>query len=696
MQYPNTRFSGFLSLVKGLANSAASPSLLICLIALVFSQSILFCEVSQAQPALQPFVDEAVSRGVNQFVNSPGSAGSGIALVDIDQDGDPDLISANGTSSISIYENDGLGFFTDRSPDPTSLDLQSASCLALGDIDGDRDLDLFIGCYFAPDRILLNQGNFQFTSADWTPPNPELDLTRTNGASFCDLNGDNWLDLVVACGSGTPIQNANRMFFNDGTGFFIPVDVPTLQLSEPTFQIMPYDYDLDGDLDLYVSNDRGLQFGFFNRFLVNDNGSFGPSLNQYASVSVDSMGVCTADINLDEMPDIYVTSTADPHPLLVNTGYFQYEDQSKDFGVHRGNVSWGCLFFDHGLDGDLDLLVADTNAPDRLYENGSAPIWTDIAPQMGVANNGFSTCWAKGDIDGDGDIDLVNTAMYESLKIFVQQGVPTKNYFKLTPLFRPPNYHGIGSRIRVYTENDTLIFTDQKTTGRNYKSESEWVFHHGVPDGQSVQKVEVIFPDGHLRRFFEVPMNRSWSLPHPFLLGDPDGDRVSTSADFAQMCTMRTTTLNVFQSGFEFFDFNGDFEIDEADAVAFIDKTQWENLDCNGNGISDLLDIFSGFSLDLDGNRIPDECSSAFIRGDLNQDLIVDVADGTLLLSFLFQNSPVPCYSSADTTTDGMIDIADFSYLSTFLFSAGSPPPAPFPSCGITNSSLSCVDPSCP
>ena len=651
---------------------------------------------SQAQISQLPFVDEAIIRGIDLWTSSGGSTGAGLALVDIDLDGDPDLISTSGESNLKIFENDGTGFFTDRTPDTTSFGLENLSCVAVGDIDGDLDLDLYLGCYLAHDRILLNMGDFEFESHNWIAANPDLDSTRTNSASFCDLNGDDWLDLVIACGSSAPIESSNRLFLNDGTGFFIPLDVPVLQLPEPTFQIMPHDFDLDGDLDLYISNDRGLALGYFNRFLLNENGSFAIPMGGIQSVSVDSMGICVGDINLDSFPDIYVTSTADPHPLLVNTGNFQFEDLSREYGVNLGAVSWGCLFFDHGLDGDLDLLVADSNAPDRLFENGTAMAWENIAPQMGVSNPGFSSCWIKGDIDGDGDIDLVNQSLWDNLRVFVQQGTPTEKYFRLRPLYKPPNYHGIGCRILVYAENMELIFSDQKTTGRNYKSESEWVFHHGVPAGRNIESVEVYYPDGSLRRFFNVPSNTTWNLPHTFLLGDPDADRILTTEDFSLMCSMRTVAQNPIISGYEFFDFDANFIINEADMIEFIKKAEWDESDCNGNGNCDFLDIFSGLSADLDGNGVPDECAPSFVRGDVNLDFIADVGDSSLLLSFLFQNTSLPCHSAADLTGDDLIDIADFSYLSNFLFAGGPPPPYPYPSCGNPLTSLSCEDRFCP
>lgn len=657
---------------------------------------IQLCSTSMAQTPADRYSNEAATRGIDIYSGSVGGFGAGIALLDLDLDGDPDFVSVGAGNNLQILENDGNGFFIDRSPNPASSGVTAAICIAAGDVDGDRDIDLFIGRQLQHDLILLNQGDFQFTSYEWTTPDPILNTTRTTGASFSDLNGDDWLDLVVSCGSSSATQSWNHLFFNDGTGFFNEITVPGFNLPEPTFQIMPHDYDLDGDLDLYISNDRGMMNMFSNRILVNSAGTFGPVFFNTASVSVDSMGICAGDINLDGLPDIYVTNTTDPHPLLINNGSFQFEDICRDYGVHYGGVSWGCLFFDHGLDGDLDLLVADSILPDRLFENGPSTIWNDIAPQVEIDVPNFSACWIKGDLDGDGDIDLINQTQYENLKVFIQSGTPTNNYFKFRPLFKSPNYHAIGSKILVYDDNQDLIFSDQKTNGRNFKSESEWIFHHGVPAGRSVSTVEVIYPDGELRRFLNVPMNRTWNLPHRFLLGDRNGDRIIEIDDFNTICTMRTTTSNPIQSGFEFFDFDGNFIIDTEDLLALIEKSEWETNDCNWNGVNDLLDIFLNNSIDVNLDGVPDECADAFIRGDLNLDMVTDVGDSTLLLLFLFQGTPIQCFAAADLTNDSVVDIADFTFLASYLFSNSAPPPPPYPSCDNFVSNLSCEEHPCP
>jgi len=106
--------------------------------------------------------------------------------------------------------------------------------------------------------------------------------------------------------------------------------------------------------------------------------------------------------------------------------------------------------------------------------------------------------------------------------------------------------------------------------------------------------------------------------------------------------------------------------------------------DCNGNGIPDPCDIASGTDGDLDGDTIPDSCQVNFIRGDGNGDGIVNIADGVFLLVNLFAGGMNPnCNDAADANDDGSIDVSDVISILGFQFNGTSPPPAPFPACGV-------------
>ena len=120
--------------------------------------------------------------------------------------------------------------------------------------------------------------------------------------------------------------------------------------------------------------------------------------------------------------------------------------------------------------------------------------------------------------------------------------------------------------------------------------------------------------------------------------------------------------------------------------------------DCNLNGVPDVCDIATGTSMDMNGNEIPDECESLYIRGDANGDLAVDLGDPVYVLGFLFNNEDPPgCLDSGDSNDDLAIDLADAVYLLGFLFNGGAPPPPPFGVCGVSpNDSLGCAEAPCP
>ncbi len=137
-------------------------------------------------------------------------------------------------------------------------------------------------------------------------------------------------------------------------------------------------------------------------------------------------------------------------------------------------------------------------------------------------------------------------------------------------------------------------------------------------------------------------------------------------------------------------DCNGNLIPDECDLVSGVSE------DCNMNGFSDTCDILMGLSDDADADGIPDECGVRFVRGDLNGDLLIDIADIVLILEFVSTSgTKPPCQLAADINGDGALDIADGVYAVAFL-TGGAPPPPPFPECGFEPdppSGLECLTP---
>ena len=149
---------------------------------------------AQPLPVTLPFVDEAELRGVNfPLINGSPGFGAGMAAVDLDGDGDADLVITGVDDQVEFLENDGSGYFTSRTEEINLPVFSLARGVAAGDPDGDGDLDLLILCWNDRDRFLRNDGDFQFTDVS-----EEIGLvlsSNSTGAAFGDLNGDDWLDL---------------------------------------------------------------------------------------------------------------------------------------------------------------------------------------------------------------------------------------------------------------------------------------------------------------------------------------------------------------------------------------------------------------------------------------------------------------------------------------------------------------------
>ena len=228
--------------------------------------------------AVGQFAEEAIERGIEyEMVGFPppfGYSGFGCGFADLDQDGDQDLVilgSIDGT--VGVFENDGEGYFTDRTPDTGIGHVPEPSAVAFADYDADGDLDLYVTQIDAPNRLLRNDGAFAFT--DVTASAGVADAGVGQAATWGDLNGDGLPDLHVSNYTGGVNNNdgLDALYLNLGDGTFTDIaEAQGLAYDGYGFQTVWFDYDLDNDLDLYLSNDRGHLTGRKNQLWRNDAG----------------------------------------------------------------------------------------------------------------------------------------------------------------------------------------------------------------------------------------------------------------------------------------------------------------------------------------------------------------------------------------------------------------------------------------
>jgi len=388
------------------------------LIRLGFGTVVLACVVVPARA--QQFQDQSATRFPQP---DPAEYTNQLTIGDLDNDGDLDIVWANGEGFSSagvarlgrIYINNGSGVFTDQSVArgaPTGY----FRGVELGDIDNDGDLDIIFAQDFNRQPILMvNNGAGVFTNQSAARlPAALLSCTR---AQFGDIDNDGDLDLYLTNGGATNRfgSGQNKIYVNNGAGVFTDETAarhPVAVLAEPQDAIFG---DIDGDYDLDV---RAASTGSGQSRLYRNNGA-----GVFATVAgVPSDNNCYSydfgDIDNDGDLDLFGANAsptnANADLLLRNNGSGVYSDiTATNYTPNPAVDDNDSKFLDYDNDGDLDLIVAHLGATaERIYNNNGAGAFTEVTGLITPISD--STLDIKvGDLTGDGRLDIV-TAQGES------------------------------------------------------------------------------------------------------------------------------------------------------------------------------------------------------------------------------------------------------------------------------------------
>ena len=307
-----------------------------------------------------------------------------VALGDVDGDGDLDAIFANSnTAPEQVWKNDGTGAFTQFA----TFGNGDTYDVALGDLDGDGDLDAFAGNRLSDDTIWLNDGTGIFTlhdsvSSDWT-----------QDVALGDLDRDGDLDAILATNPG-----AFTVWLNDGTGDFSAHPTTPLIGTSGADAVTLGDIDGDGDLDALAAQGGGPE-----RVWLNDGaGAFSPhatpSFGDYSSLDI-ALGDLDGDADLDV---VVANSSSQPEAVWLNNG-------SGVFALHGSfgiGDSRAVLLGDLDGDGDLDAVVGNADGNETIWLNDGTGTFAAHAAVPGIAG-GDGWGLALGDLDGDGDLDAI-------------------------------------------------------------------------------------------------------------------------------------------------------------------------------------------------------------------------------------------------------------------------------------------------
>ena len=512
-------------------------------------------------------------------------------IVDIDGDGDKDIVWANGQGYSSlgvllkprIYLNNGTGTFTDVTDTQAPGITGCFRGVEAGDVDRDGDWDLILAQdYNRRPLLLINDGIGRFTDQTVTRlPNVTMGSSR---AQFGDIDNDGDLDIAI-CNSGTnrfSTTGRPRIFNNNGSGVF--TDAPTAQFPSTALaeqmDCLLFDADNDLDLDLHVGT-RASAANSSQLWLNNGTGTFAkvtPFVTDATAYSYDA-----GDIDGDGDLDLIGVNAGSSNTelLLRNNGtgssWTAVSSQITPNPTVDDNDS---RFVDYDNDGDLDLIIAALGAADRMYQNSGAGLFaqvTGILPTLADSSLDIKA----GDLTGDGKPDLI-TAQGESgafqNRIYINSG-PADTIapnIKLTEQVIPLNagpftvrtevFDGITSDRGYDDAGVKLVYTVNGgkpiTVNMLWSGNSLW--RGTIPAQAACATVQYFVRALDVSQNLRVGPTKSFVVPGSCaIVGDLNADGVVDGADLAIL-------LNAWGSTSSPADLNADGVVDAADLAILL------------------------------------------------------------------------------------------------------------------------------
>jgi enediyne biosynthesis protein E4 len=560
----------------------SAPAVLVLLFDVLLTRQIV---ALPAQPAPDApsiiFRDVTTQAGIHFTHNNgafgkkflPETMGPGVAVIDYDNDGWPDIFLVNGMdwpghvqkhSTPKLYHNNHDGTFTDVTH-KAGLDIEMFGMgVAVGDYDNDGYDDLFVTTY-GQNHLFHNNGNGTFT-----------DVTRKAGllgpkefstsAAWVDYDKDGNLDLVVAnyvqwtpesdlyctldgksksyCTPESYKGTSVRLWHNRGNGTFEDVTQKAGlgDASSKTLGVAILDYDNDGWPDLLFSNDTQPNKLYRN----NGNGTFsekavvaGIAFSE-DGVARAGMGVDAADYDHSGFPSILITNFSNQMlSLYHNEGKGLFVDEASRSEIGRASLltlGFGCFFFDYDLDGWPDVLVANGHIdediqhvqanvkyamPPHLFRNMGKGKFEEVTKSMGQAfaapRVGRGAAYA--DINNDGRLDLLLSTNGGPVVLFrnellikdAQAGAVASNRsLRIKLIGTKSNRDGIGAVVKLSAGGESQ--TQMLRSGSSYLSASELVLTFGLGQRDKSDSIEIRWPSGQVDRLSGVAAGATISV----------------------------------------------------------------------------------------------------------------------------------------------------------------------------------------
>ena len=448
--------------------------------------------------AILHFTDVTDAAGVG-FIG----VGMGTAVGDYDGDGDLDLyVTAYGSNV--LYRNNGNGTFTDVTKEAHVDDPRWSTSAAFIDYDRDGDLDLFVASY--------------------------VDFTTRAAKSCTDPVG-----APDYCAPSAYHPVPARFFRNEGHGIFSDATEAAgiSRAYGAGLGVAVGDYNGDGWLDLYVANDATPNQLWINRQngTFEDQGWLSGSAANAAGRPEGSMGIASGDYDADGDEDLFVTNlTRETFVLYTNDGRGNFEDRRAAAGVSQTTAAmtgFGTGWLDYDRDGLLDLITTSgavnvgaglRGSPSpyaqriQLFHNAGGGRLADVTASAGspfekaLVGRGLAT----GDIDNDGDVDVLITANGGPVRLLLNDS--TQGHWLTVGVAAPSgNRLGFGARVGVVRQGQPILWRRAGTDG-SYLSASDARVHFGLGSSSRIDRVIVEWPDGLHEHWSGIPVDKAVQL----------------------------------------------------------------------------------------------------------------------------------------------------------------------------------------
>ena len=506
----------------------------------------------------------------------PETMGSGVAMVDFNNDGLLDLFFVNGAALRDpmlsgarpdksdprfwnrLYRNNGDGTFTDVTEKSGLRGEGYGMGVAVGDFDNSGLSGLYVTNF---GRNLLYRNNGDGTFTDVTEKAGVGGTGWSVGACFVDYDCDGRLDLIVTryldwdfsrntyCGEQKPGYRSychpdefkpttHLVFHNNGDGTFTDVSkkcgigaVPAKGLG-----IAINDFDRDGWPDVMAANDSYPQQLFRN----NRDGTFTEVAASFGLAYDDDgktfagMGVDIADYNNDGWPDVFIdTLTTQRYALFQNQKGRSFDYVSDVSGVGRATAihsGWGAKFIDYDNDGWRDLLVVQGHVMDNieltqptahyreplLLMHNRQGKFEDVSKLFGPV---FQVPYAArgaafGDLNNDGSVDIAINCHDGAALVLMNQGGTGNHWLLLNTIGTRSNRGGIGAGLRLVSESGAEQHAFVSTSG-SYASASDKRVHFGLGQDSRVRLLEITWPSGAVQHLENIKADQVLTVREP-------------------------------------------------------------------------------------------------------------------------------------------------------------------------------------